>query len=254
MPRLYEQRIFPVFLMWETGFLDTLKNLIEEAVAGRDGRRAGGGLERWWNERLERALARPGSIFWNEMKKNADRLSAFVPTRRDEDQAGAVQLYRAFKHQVKNKNVRMHFVGHSAGAIVGAHLVARMVADGLKLDSLTLMAPALRLDRFDELLAPLLARGDIGRYQHFALTDRAEEDDPTCGPYRRSLLCLVSEAFEGARGTPLLGLERHAKARLAELPNTTVHWAPGRVSGASTHGGFDEDEGTIRQVLKFIRG
>lgn len=253
VPRLYEQHIFPVFLMWETGFTDTLRHLFDDVIGEGSAKRAGGGLERWWNERLERALARPGSLFWNEMKENADRISRFLPDAPDDGQAGAVQLYRVFKHQVKNKNVRMHFVGHSAGAIVGAYLIQRMVADGLKLSSLTLMAPALRLDEFDKRLAPLLKKGDIGRYQHFALTDRAEEDDPTCGPYRRSLLCLVSEAFEGGRGVPILGLERHAKARLAELPNTTVHWAPGRISAASTHGGFDDDDATLKQILKFIK-
>jgi hypothetical protein len=162
-------------------------------------------------------------------------------------------MYRHCKHQVKNKNVRMHFVGHSAGAVVGAPMIARMVADGMKLDSCAFMAPALRLSEFDRLVAPLIEGGRIGRYRQFSLTDRAEEDDPSCGPYRRSLLCLVSESFEGGRGTPILGTERFAKARLAALPRTTAHWAPGRTSTATTHGGFDEDEATMRQVLRFIQ-
>ena len=260
IPKLYENRILPVFLMWETGFLDTLADMIEDALRGQP-RAAGasGGFERWWNSRLESALAKPGTLFWREMKENADLISRYrdksadgTPVA-DDEQAGAVLLYRHFKHQVRNRNVRMHFVGHSAGAIVGATMIARMVADGLKLESCTFMAPALRLDEFDRLVAPLVEGGQIGRYQQFSLTDRAEEDDSSCGPYRRSLLCLVSEAFEGSRGTPILGLERFAKARLAQLPRTTVHWAPGRNSTATTHGGFDEDEATTRQVLRFIR-
>lgn len=254
IPRLYENRILPVFLMWETGFLDTLGNLIVEALRGQPrAAGAGGAVERWWNARLESALARPGTPFWKEMKENADLISLYRDGVADDAQAGAVLLYRHFKHHVKNRNVRMHYVGHSAGAIVGATMIARMVADGMKLESCTFMAPALRLDEFDRLLAPLIADGKIGRYQQFSLTDRAEEDDPSCGPYRRSLLCLVSEAFEGGRGTPILGMERFAKARLAGLPRTTAHWAPGRTSTATTHGGFDDDEPTMHQVLRFIR-
>jgi Papain family cysteine protease len=260
IPKLYENRILPVFLMWETGFLDTLGHLLEDALRGQPrAAGAGGGFERWWNSRLESALAKPGTLFWREMKENADLISRYRDKNADgtavadDAQAGAVLLYRHFKHQVKNRNVRMHFVGHSAGAIVGAPMIARMVADGMKLESCSFMAPALRLDEFDRLVAPLVEGGQIGRYQQFSLTDRAEEDDSSCGPYRRSLLCLVSEAFEGSRGTPILGLERFAKARLAELPRTTVHWAPGRNSTATTHGGFDEDEATTRQVLRFIR-
>ncbi|MBK6866356.1 MAG: hypothetical protein IPG91_24100, partial [Ideonella sp.] len=51
----------------------------------------------------------------------------------------------------------------------------------------------------------------------------------------------------------ILGLERFAKARLAQLPPTTVHWSPGRNGTATTHNGFDEDEATTQRVLRFIR-
>lgn len=65
IPQLYEQRIFPIFLMWETGFLTTVMNRLEDAIA-RVPRTtgAGGALERWWNERIERLLSRPGTLLW----------------------------------------------------------------------------------------------------------------------------------------------------------------------------------------------
>ncbi len=44
------------------------------------------------------------------------------------------------------------------------------------------------------------------RYQQFHLSEKAEEDDPTCSPYRRSLLYLVSESFEHGVQTPILGM------------------------------------------------
>ena len=257
IPLLYERRIFPIFLMWETGFLSTVLDRLEDAVLGVPRTTgAGGALERWWNQRLERLLARPGTMLWGEMKQNADCISRYRDGVPDDAQAGAVLLYRHFKHKVDNKQVRMHLVGHSAGSIVASFMIDRLVRDeGLKLESVSFMAPAVRVDTFDRLVRPHIDSGAIKRFQQFELSDRAEEDDSTCGPYRRSLLYLVSEAFEGGATTPILGMQKffdpYAKKR---LPNATVHVAPGPTSASSTHGGFDDDALTQAQVLRFILG
>ena len=261
VPLLYENHIFPVFLMWETGFVETLTGLVEDTIKGVPRTTAAGlGLERWWNQRLERALSRPGTALWGEMKQNADMISLYrdkdadgkpVP---DDEQAGAVVLYRHFKHHVNNKNVRLHLVGHSAGAIVASLMLWRMCQDGMTVDSVSFMAPAVRVDTFENTVTPLLKNGNVGRYQQFSLTDKAEEDDPSCGAYRRSLLYLVSESFEGGQQTPILGMERYARDLLAALPNATAQWAPGPRSDANTHGGFDDDAATMKQVVKFILG
>jgi hypothetical protein len=255
IPALYEARVFPIFLMWETDFWSTLAGLVADTVRGVPRTTAAGAaFERWWNRRLERALARPGTALWGEMKQNADAISLFRPHVADDEQAGAVLLYRHFKHHVQNKNVRMHFVGHSAGSIVGSLMLGRLAAEGMRFESVSFMAPAVRCDTFTAHVAPLLKKGMVARYQQFSLTAQAEEDDPTCGPYRRSLLHLVAESFEGGSRQPILGLEADARAALDGLPNTTLHLAPGARSKASTHGGFDDDETTLRQVIRFIHG
>jgi len=255
IPLLYEKRIFPIFLMWETDFKNTIRNLIEDRIKGlAQVTGAGLGLERWWNQRLERALARPGTAVWGEMKENANLISFPKGDVPDDMQAGAVLLYEHFKRQVKNKNVRMHFVGHSAGSIVGTYMIDRLANDGMRFESVSFMAPAVRADTFWTHLKPLLDNGRIARFQQFLLTDRAEEDDPSCSPYRRSLLYLVSESFEGGTTTPILGMERYFKELVPKLPNTTVHYAPGPKSASSTHGGFDDDKPTQQQVVKFILG
>jgi pimeloyl-ACP methyl ester carboxylesterase len=171
-----------------------------------------------------------------------------------------IMLYKHFKSHVSQGRVRLHIVGHSAGAIVASHFVHRLAADGGELESLSLMAPAVTVDTFRKLVVPSLKSG-VKRYQQFHLSDRAEEDDPTCGPYRRSLLYLVSESFEGGTTTPLLGMERYF--RDAGIPCDAVHVSPAgsRPPGAaglppvasSTHGGFDNDEGTQQQVIAFIK-
>jgi hypothetical protein len=116
------------------------------------------------------------------------------------------------------------------------------------------MAPAVRLDTFTRLLQPHLASGAVRRYQQFHLSDRAEEDDPSCGLYRRSLLYLVSESFEGGTTTPILGMQKFFDAIAGTLQNTIVHVAPGPTSAATTHGAFDDDALTQGEVLRFIRG
>jgi hypothetical protein len=257
IPMLYERRVFPIFLMWETGFFSTVINRLEDAVRGIPRTTgAGGALERWWNERVERLLSRTGTQLWGEMKQNADCISLFRAGVADDAQAGSVLLYRHFKHKVDNRQVRMHLVGHSAGSIVASFMIDRLVREeGMKLESVSFMAPAVRVDTFDRLVRPHLDSGAVGRFQQLHLSDRAESDDSTCGPYRRSLLYLVSESFEGGTTTPILGMQKffdaYAKARL-EQP--TVHVAPGPTSGSMTHGGFDDDAATQRQVLDFIAG
>ena len=255
---LYEARVFPIFMMWESDFLSTVMNRLEDALLGIPrAAGAGGGFERWWNRRLEQALARPGSSLWGEMKQNAQAISAYRPDAPVEEQAGGLQLWHHFKHHADDHRVRMHFVGHSAGSIVTAYMIDRLVRlEGLQLESVSFMAPALRVDSFEQLVLPHLESGAVARFQQFHLTTQAEEDDPSCGPYRRSLLHLVSESFEGGATVPILGMQKHFDALMARatLPRTTVHLSPGTLSRSSQHGGFDEDEPTMAQVLKFIQG
>lgn len=262
IPLLYEKQIFPVFLMWETDFITTVKNIIQDAANSVPRTTGGLGerLERWWNQRLERWLARPGTVIWGEMKQNAQAMSEPIPKGGAQDEAAMIMLYKHFKSHVSQGRVRLHIVGHSAGAIVASHFVHRLAADGGELESLSLLAPAVTVDTFRKLVVPSL-KTEVKRYQQFHLSDRAEEDDPTCGPYRRSLLYLVSESFEGGTTTPLLGMERYF--RDAGIPCDAVHVSPAgsRPPGAaglppvasSTHGGFDNDEGTQQQVIAFIK-
>jgi hypothetical protein len=252
IPLLYDRKVFPIFLMWETDFFSTLLNSLEDAI--RNAPTAAGGLERWWNERLERLVSKPGTRLWSEMKQNADAMSLYRDGVADDAQAGGVLLYRHFKHAAENKQVRMHFVGHSAGSIVAAPMIDRLVRDGMPFESVSFMAPAVSVAAFDAQVKPHLQSGAVKRYQQFHLSDRAEEDDGSCGPYRRSLLYLVSQAFEGGAVTPILGMQKYFDAYGEALKHTTAHVSPGPVSTSTSHGGFDEDPGTREQVLKFIEG
>ena len=252
IPRLYDERIFPIYLMWETDFLSTVVNRLEDAV--EDMPRPTGGredlwsrLEKWWNERLERLLARPGTALWGEMKENAAAMSA-AP------EGGVSILHEHLAGaQAKPWPLRLHLVGHSAGSVAASHIVDFLFRRGVKLDSVSFLAPAVRVDTFHRLVTPRIDDGSVARYQQFHLTEKAEEDDPSCGPYRRSLLYLVSESFEGGTRTPILGMKRHFDAYEAMPAGAVAHVAPGSTSTSTTHGGFDDDAATLAQVIAFVK-
>ncbi len=256
IPPLYDARIFPVFVMWETDIFSTLANRLQDLlmpVVDPAERRTAGvrdQLQRWVNERLERAFAKPGSFCWTEMKQNADAMSLH--------QTSALQrLYREFatSARVAKNRVRLHLIGHSAGAIVHSHLAARLAGDGWTIESLVFMAPAVRVDTFDETVRPLLGKR-VKRLAHFYLDDVTEQRDPTCRPllgYGRSLLYLVSESFERGRHVPILGMERYF-TELADMPAVTAFRSPGPKTESTTHGGFDNDAQTLASVIRFIKG
>ncbi len=251
IPMLYEHKVFPIFLMWESDFFSAALACIEKAIHHIP-QSAAADEDRWWNDRLERLLARPGTRLWSELKQNADAMSNIRPGVDDDAQAGVELLYRHLQQQAGAPRIRLHLVAHSAGSLMAASWIDRLVTEGLRFESVSFMAPALTVQAFEQQLLPHLRSRAIQRYQQFHLSDRAERDDYTCGAYRRSLLYLVSQSFEGGGETPVIGMQKYFDAQAGDWPRTTVHVAPGSVSAASTHGSFDSDPGTRAQIVKFI--
>jgi hypothetical protein len=257
IPALYEARIFPIFLMWETDLWSTLRNRLEDLVAGLPRPTAGlvDQLSRFWNQRLERLLAPAGSVLWGEMKQNADGISA-AP------ESGGLVLYESAMKSPwfgKTPPARLHLIGHSAGSIVHCHVVDRLARRGWTFESVTFLAAAATVELFRRTLRPRIEDRTVRQFRAFHLTDTAEQRDPTCRPilgYGRSLLYLVSESFEGGARKPVLGMERDFGGAVAGLaPARVKAWtAPGPASASTTHGGFDEDPSTLRSIIRLIKG
>lgn len=254
VPALYQAKIFPVFLMWETDLFSTLKNRLEDLITGQPRPAAGIGdqFRRFWNQRLERLLARPGSAIWGEMKQNADAMSSHR-------HSGARMLYDyASASPVFRQPHRLHLIGHSAGAIAHAHIVDRLGRLGWTFETLNLMAPAVTVKLFESSVLPHLRSGKLKRLNQFHLTDTVEQADPTCKAilyYTRSLLYLVSESFENGVRTPILGMEKYFDSHIGSLGLDRVKaWsAPLGASQSSTHGGFDDDAATRASIIRLIR-
>ncbi len=256
IPALYEARIFPIFLMWETDLFATLRNKLEDEVEGIAKPTAGviERLQNWWNQRLERALARPGSVIWGEMKQNARAIS-------ESAKSGARILYQVAEETkaFEPKRVRLHLVGHSAGGIVHSYVVKALAAKGWSFKSVTFLAPAVTVAEFKDTVIRHLLSGRVEQYTQFHLTDEQEERDPTCRPivgYGRSLLYLVSESFEHGVQTPILGMQKYFESEMAELVPGRLRSvvAPGPSSQSATHGEFDNDARTLQSVITLIKG
>jgi hypothetical protein len=257
IPALYEHKIFPIFLMWETDLWSTLKGRLEDILEDQP-RLTGGvfdGVKSWWNERLEKLLATPGTAIWSEMKQNADVISNTA-------ESGGMKLYRACQQSPYFSDlskVRLHLVGHSAGAILHSHVVDRLGGQGWTFESVNFMAPAVRVDLFEKTVVPAIKSGKVKRFNQFHLSDDMEQKDPTCKPilgYSRSLLYLVSQSLEHGRSTPILGMEKYFNDHIEskKLPNVYTWAAPGKESHSTTHGGFDDDQVTMASVIALMKG
>jgi hypothetical protein len=255
IPALYDAKIFPIFLMWETGLFDTLKDQTEDLLA-KQVRTTGGmldGVRSWWNARLEKLLSVPGTAVWGEMKKNADCISSYP-------ESGGLKLYNACRKSPyfgDNSKVRLHLIGHSAGAIVESLIVDRLGKAGWQFETVNFMAPAVRADSFIAEVAPSIKNGTVKAYNQFSLLDEFEQKDRTCEPllgYSRSLLYLVSQSFEHGVVTPILGMQKYFSKQVLSLglPNVTLVTSPGASSKSATHGGFDDDPTTMSKVISLI--
>ena len=281
LPYFLANDIYPVHFMWETGFLDSVKGIVADAF--RRGRFKG-----WADDMKERFFdlldegvelaARPlGKPVWSQIKDNAERAS---------DDAGgatytAAQIAACLAEM--DGETELHLVGHSAGSIFIAHLLEVLVVLQLPVKSLTLFAPACSLDLFEAKIAKHIG-DEVERFALFNLNDEVERDDSVGGAYHKSLLYLVSEAFEDSHRVPLLGMEAFVappkrardalpKARRKQLARLqralgapcvengkTVIRAkhlPASIklkSESTTHGGFDNDEDTLNSMLRVITG
>ncbi|MBI4682060.1 MAG: hypothetical protein HY757_03040 [Nitrospirae bacterium] len=255
--------IYPLHIMWETGPLETLSEVIGDLFTNADERAGGGFLEGMKNARdrvLELTTAPIGGPMWSEMKENAWRASDH---RRG---LGGMQLIR--KHaQAALKAAspgavskwELHVVAHSAGSIFTTHAVEHLCRLGVTFKTLQFLAPAVRSDEFKQFMDKVIQSGQCPKPTLFILNEQQEEDD-TVGPYGRSLLWLVSRAFEDKRDTPILGMKHFLdaasdiKGLLGDIVVSASKGTSGSESASKTHGGFDNDPFTLNSILYRILG
>jgi len=249
-------RVYPFHLMYDTGLLEELKDVIIGRRKEADAR--AGGLKDWLDRIVEKLTRVPGRALWREMKAGAG-----LPF--EGDLAGSQTLAAfidAFKQAGSAKKI--HLVGHSTGMILLSHLLKRLsiLTPQASIDSVSLMAPAGTLDLFSTHMQPFLKAPTgsfrIEKMAMYNLTDDLEQDDEVTKAYNKSLLYLLSNAFEEKIPERILGMQNYS--RLIERRNISrlnIYYSQGRDPGArvtasESHGGFDNDPLTMNHILKRI--
>ncbi len=237
--------VYPIHFVWETGFTETLRDLVSL----------------WARQQLGGRRAP-----WRSVKRSA--LAASEPG------GGAYYVAQRLADFCRRHpgRISVHAAGHSAGAIFHSRFVPAAGALGVPaFGSLQLLAPALRVDDFEATLLPMVDSGCIDQLVVYAMNADAERNDTCFSVYPRSLLYLVSEVFEQPADTPLLGLERSIRDSRELLSafgidpacagRAEVVWSPtfpdapvGRRSAAVSHGGFDNDVETMTSVASRVLG
>jgi hypothetical protein len=263
---------------------------VREAFGQDDGR--AGGPREWLqsfrnhlieakDRTFELTVSRAGTALWDEMKENA-RLASYDPAENGVMQLLVKHAREALRSlsAANRRRWELHVVAHSAGAIYGAYALDQLASLGVNFRSFAFMAPAITVADFKRLVVPHLKANTVPHPSLFILSDQGERDDDV-GPYGKSLLYLVSNAFEGRFDTPLLGMQKYVQTledgprpdadvqkvfmqSVAGRPSLIISGAAGRdvdidacnrgVARSETHGGFDNDEWTLNSILWRILG
>ncbi|WP_146037323.1 caspase family protein [Novosphingobium guangzhouense] len=253
--------IYPVYFIWETGGLETFWQIVEgERRRGQMGARAVPRdiYDYTTDPAVELIGGRIGTLLWNAMKDSARRGSEAGTS----ETGGGARLFAQKLGAALSDATEIFAVGHSAGSIFHAHFLPVLCDAGLQVSQLHLLAPAITNALFAPTLGKLIAQGKIGDATLFAMTRQAERADNCANIYRKSLLYLVSRAFEGKKETPILGMEDFIRVDPAVkqafgddvILSPTSGAAPTMASGSQSHGGFDNDVATIENIVRRMRG
>ena len=247
--------IYGLHFIWETGFWAELQDILfgrEKEVRER-----AGGFGTWWDRIIEKTTGWAGRALWREMREDA-ALAFATP------HSGGSRAMRLLAKEIAKRPAaqrpKIHLVGHSAGAILLARLLDQWkVQPGLPIETMTLFAPACTLDLYHASIFPAVKERRVQRLSNFLLDDRREQSDTVGNIYRKSLLYLVSRAYQDKYAiTPLLGMARYLnRVRTTGAKSRIEHFTPLTDPDkclADTHGAFDNDVNTMNSMLAIVLG
>ena len=244
--------IYPFHFMWETGLAEELRDIL--GIKFAEAQTRVGGIPDVLDYMIEKFAGPIGLTFWREMKRDASR--AFAA------KAAGLETVRALlaANAALPSPRPIHVVGHSAGAILAAEMISVLnkIGDGRqKLATVSLMAPACTIDVYRNSYVPALKGNSprITKLRQYNLTDAREQDDTCLDIYQKSLLYLVSNAFEEKKHMPLLGMELFS-AHEPLAGDHKIYYA-GRDkthTDSMSHGGFDNDMTTLNDILANVLG
>jgi hypothetical protein len=263
IPFYLANHCYPVFFVWETGPKETVRDIVSQLFGLPAPRSVLESASSLTDPVLEAQFRNVGFSAWANMKLAAER--AFLPK-----QGGTflVEQLAAFWKQ-HNADLAIHGIGHSAGSIFQAYFVSALCQQPsnppIAVESLHFLAPAITVQLFKDTLKELVG-GRIKSLTQYTMARDFELADRV-GPYRKSLLYLVSRSFEDAPETLLLGLEEslrrdpemrdffgllNPRKRRADVLFSVTDESPAQSTIATRHGDFDNDRLTMGSVMRRI--
>ncbi len=208
--------IHPIFIVWRTSLMESIgqigQDIVGQFLEEREEMRARGigdlvrraidKLQNKFDNAFEAAAEKVlGKAVWSQMKQNAQAAA---------NGDGGTRQVTNLLHELgaEHSAASFHMLGHSAGSILLGHMLDDMRPE-TRLRSVGLYAPACSLRFATRHFGGALRNGVLapGQLHVDNLTDENERDD-TVGPYGKSLLYLVSRAFEDPRKMPLMGFAK----------------------------------------------
>ncbi|MHA7268654.1 caspase family protein [Arthrobacter sp. HLT1-20] len=255
--------VYPVYFVWDSDFWSALGGAMQRAIKGWWSGGRGGPLD-YVDGRIELLLHNHlGPEVWGEMK-----LDAVAASSADGGAANLFAQYLAPQVLARGDAISLHAVGHSAGSIFHSAFLPLLVGAHIDIESLSLLAPAIRVDTYLKTLHPLISEEKIKHVAMFTMDDHTEQKDDCFKLYNKSLLYLIRGAFEKEYSAEILGLERCIKANETlkatfridggradlVLSNGKAGAVPRWMTEASSHGDFDTDPYTMQSVACRIVG
>jgi hypothetical protein len=278
--------IYPIFFIWRTGFVDSLAGIVGDEIRGIPSQGVWSDLWKSIKDQAKEAKDRSIEVacqemlvraVWTQMKQNAHAAA-------NEPRATLALTAEHLQTLIgQASELRLHLIGHSAGAILLGHLLDTLRAAALSAQTCSLYAPACTVSFALAHYRPAIEAGVLGR-QAVTLDILSGERElaDSVGPYGKSLLYLVSRALEDRHKTPILGMDcvwsrkpgdkastdTLGGAELAgEVDKWLAFWGAARPTLLSTptvsngpeaipaaHGCFDNDRDTITRTLTRILG
>jgi len=221
-------------------------------------------------------LADLGAWVWGSMKDKAGAMWACNEDALDDDRHVGTYFLDVLHAFRAERDLRVNLVGHSAGSIVIANLLA--AADrysGLTFGTIAFLAPAVT----SSVAAAQIARAPqkYGSFRQYTMSDEFERNDMLVpGVYTRSLLYFISGVLEpDGVDKPIAGMMRHATQQKPFDRGSAREWAdfilgPNRLALAdssvldpaaeegfrttsTTHGGFDNDKKTQESLTVLLQ-
>jgi hypothetical protein len=256
--------VYPFHIMYDTGLAEEIKDAVSRAFSRAEHRAEGffgrmkDRIVEQTDRMIEDILRKPVTPLWDEMKRDAR-----LPFEAFDDGSvnDGIRAMEILAVALKESGLKIHLAGHSTGGVLIGHLlraIDRFGANDL-ISTCSLFAPACTIDFYEQHYAPRLGRNAVGtrlpRLDIYNLTEKAELGDNVAKLYRKSLLWLVSRAFERDQDKPILGMRRYSK-KLRKRAGLKLNYATGRsnVTRSTSHGGFDNDEYTLNSMLTAILG